>query len=65
MLPWWYEWRKSSYQMGSGPDVCDEVGVTFLWTFVRRLLPFTDVLSSDRSVVLHGDAKGRLPMWAP
>ena len=27
-LPWWHEWQKSSYQMGSGPDVCDEVGVT-------------------------------------
>ena len=37
----------------------------FLWTFVHRLLPFTEVLSSDRSVVLHGEAKGRLPMWAP
>ena len=59
---------------GSGPD--DEVGVTLdvrPSSFPGQMtglgdplgLRFTEVLSSDRPVVLLGEAKGCLPTWAP
>ena len=59
---------------GSGPD--DEVGVTLdvrLLSFPGRMtgpgdplgLRFIEVLSSARPMVLLGEAKGWLPMWAP
>ena len=61
---------------GSDPDVRDEVGVTLdvrPSSFPGRMtgpgdplgLRFTEVLLSDRPVVLLGEAKGWLPTCAP